>query len=129
MKAYRQMLLPLAEHDTLTALAQLPFTEHEPFLDGTLTAFAQLPLAEHEPLQLDGPLRYFADAEAAYSFWKTAVVTGKLRAPKIDVENRPSASHIRSRFGRRRSHWRLLLGWTVEKRPASWIGLGCIFIK
>ena len=43
-----------------------------------------LPLAEYEPFQPDGPLRYFADAQAAYSFWQTA----------------------------------------VEKRPASWIGVG-----
>ena len=93
---YQQILLPLAEHDTLTAFAQLPFTEHKPFLDGTLTAFAQLPFAEHEPLQLDGPLRYFADAEAAYSFWKDAVKNYSRRELTFEADCLPAISAVAS---------------------------------
>ena len=96
MEPYRQMLLPLAEHDTLAAFAQLPFTEHEPFLDGSLTTFAELPFAEHEPLHLDGPLRYFADAEAAYSFWETAVKTYSGRALSEKGDRLPAISAVAS---------------------------------
>ena len=103
MSRYKQMLLPFAgELETWTAFAQLPFAEHEPF---------------------DGPLKYFADAEAAYSFWKTAVGDCSKVKTRIDGWNRPSAGHLCGRFDHRRSHGRSLLGWTVEERPASWIVL------
>ena len=94
MRPYKQMLLPLAEHDTLTAFAQLPFAEHEPFLDGTLTAFAQLPFAEHEPF--DGPLKYFADAEAAYSFWIDAVENYSTRELSFKTDRLPAISAVAS---------------------------------
>ena len=96
MRPYQQMLLPLAERDTLTAFAQLPFTEHEPFLDGTLTALAQLPFAEHEPLQLDGTSRYFADAEAAYSFWEDAVENYSRRKLTLKTDRLPAISAVAS---------------------------------
>ena len=95
-KPYQQMLLPLAEQDTLRAFAQLPFTEHEPFLDGTLTAFAQLPFAEHEPFQLDGPLKYFAVAEAAYSFWESAVLHYSGRKLTFQTDRLPAISAVAS---------------------------------
>ena len=95
-KPYQQQLLPLAEHDTLSAFAQLPFTEHEPFFDGTLTAFAQLPFAEHEPFQLDGPLKYFADAEAAYSFWESAVKNYSARTLTFQTDRLPAISAVAS---------------------------------
>ena len=83
MKPYRQMLLPLAEH--------------EPFqLDGPLTAFAQLPFAEHETFQLDGTLKYFADAEGAYSFWETAVEDYSRRALTLRTDHLPAISAVAS---------------------------------
>ena len=142
MLRYQQWLLPLAEHDTLTAFAQLPFAEHEPFLDGSLTAFAELPFAEHEPfldgsltafaelpfaehepLQLDGTLKYFVDTEAAYSFWESTVKDYSERALSFQTDRLPAIFAVASIVG---SHWRSLLGWTVERRPASWVGLVCI---
>ena len=93
---YEQKLLPLAEYDTLSAFWQLPFTEHEPFLDGTLTAFAQLPFAEHEPFQLDSPLKYFADAEAAYSFWESAVHNYSRRTLTFQTDRLPAISAVAS---------------------------------
>ena len=78
MQRYKQMLLPLAE-------------EHDP-----LTAFAQLPFAEHEPFQLDGPLKYFADAETAYSFWETAVWSYSERSLTVETDRLPAISAVAS---------------------------------
>ena len=75
---YQQKLLPLAE-------------EHD-----TLPAFAQLPFAEHEPFQLDGPLKYFADAEAAYSFWESAVQDYSNRRLTFQTDRLPAISAVAS---------------------------------
>ena len=53
-----------------------------------------LPLAEQEPFQLDGTLRYFADAEAAYTFWESAVQIFSLRALKYETDRLPAISAI-----------------------------------
>ena len=55
-----------------------------------------LPLAEQEPLQLDGTLKYFADAEAAYSFWKTAVNNYSGRALTLKAGRLPAISAVAS---------------------------------
>ena len=55
-----------------------------------------LPLAEHEPLQLDGTLKYFADAEAAYSFWKKAVFDYSRRALTFKTDRLPAISAVAS---------------------------------
>ena len=54
------------------------------------------PFAEHEPFQLDETLRYFADAEAAYSFWKTAVANYSSRALTFQTDRLPAISAIAS---------------------------------
>ena len=55
-----------------------------------------LPLAEHEPLQLDGTLKYFADAEAAYSFWEKAVFDYSRRALTFKTDRLPAISAVAS---------------------------------
>ena len=55
-----------------------------------------LPLAEHAPFQLDGTLRYFADAEAAYSFWETAVNTYSTGALTFRTDRLPAISAVAS---------------------------------
>ena len=110
MLPYQKRLLPSAKHD--------PFRFQ---VDGTLTAFAQLPFAEHEPFQVDGTLKYFANDEAAYSFWDDAVLDYSARALTFEPDRLPAISAVASIVAK--SHWRLLLGWTVERRPASWIEL------
>ena len=54
-----------------------------------------LPLAEHEPLQ-DGTLKYFADAEAAYSFWKEAMRNYSCRALTFKTDRLPAISAVAS---------------------------------
>ena len=54
-----------------------------------------LPLAEHEP-QLDGTLKYFADGEAAYSFWETAVKNYSVRALTFQTDRLPAISAVAS---------------------------------
>ena len=61
-----------------------------------LTAFAQLPFAEHEPLQLDGILKYFANDEAAYSFWEAAVFNYSARALTLQTDRLPAISTVAS---------------------------------
>ena len=51
-----------------------------------------LPLADHEPFQLDGTVRYFTDAEAAYSFWETAVENYSRRALSFKTDRLPAIS-------------------------------------
>ena len=51
-----------------------------------------LPLAKHEPLQLDGTLKYFADAEAAYSFWQDAVRDYSRGALSFKTDRLPAIS-------------------------------------
>ena len=53
-----------------------------------------LPLAEHEPFQLDGSLKYFADAEAAYSFWETAVENYSTGALTFETDRLPAISAV-----------------------------------
>ena len=60
----------------------------------TLTDFAQLPFAQHEPFQLGGTLKYFADAEAAYSFWETAVNDYSNRALAVGTDRLPAISAV-----------------------------------
>ena len=55
-----------------------------------------LPLAENEPFQLDGTLRHFADAEAAYSFWENAVENYSRRALTLKTDRLPAISAIAS---------------------------------
>ena len=52
-----------------------------------------LPFAEH---QLDGTLTYFADAEAAYRFWETAVVNYSARALTFETDRLPAISAVAS---------------------------------
>ena len=53
-----------------------------------------LPLAEHEAFQLDGTLKYFADAEAAYSFWASAVEKYSGRALTKRTDRLPAISAV-----------------------------------
>ena len=53
-----------------------------------------LPLAAREPFQRDGTLRHFADAEAAYSFWETAVKNSSARALTFDFDRLPAISAV-----------------------------------
>ena len=56
-----------------------------------------LPLAEHEPFQLDGPLKYFTDAEAAYSFWERyAVPNYSARRLTFPTDRQPAISAVAS---------------------------------
>ena len=55
-----------------------------------------LPLAEHEPFQLDGPLKYFADAEAVYSFWESAVFNYSYRRLTFQTDRLPAISAVAS---------------------------------
>ena len=55
-----------------------------------------LPLAEHQPFQLDGTLKYFADVEAAYSFWETAVENYSTRALTFGTDRLPAISAVAS---------------------------------
>ena len=59
-----------------------------------------LPLAEHEPFQLDGTLKYFADAEAAYSFWETAVSKYSMGALTYETDRLPAISAVASIVGK-----------------------------
>ena len=73
--------------------------KQEPVLGpGTLFPYRQmlLPLAKDEPFQLDGTVRYFADAEAAYSFWKTAVGNYSGRALTLKTDRLPAISAVAS---------------------------------
>ena len=51
-----------------------------------------LPFAEHEP----GTLKYFADAEAAYSFWKAAVMDYSERKLTYNTDRLPAISAVAS---------------------------------
>ena len=55
-----------------------------------------LPLAEREPFQLDGTLNHFADAEAAYSFWETAVENYSGRELSEKTDRLPPISAVAS---------------------------------
>ena len=55
-----------------------------------------LPLAEHESFQLDGTLKYFADAKAAYSFWETAVENYSRRELTVKTDRLPAISAVAS---------------------------------
>ena len=55
-----------------------------------------LPFAEHEPFQLDGTLKYFADAETAYSFWETAVKNYSARELTFQTDRLPAISAVAS---------------------------------
>ena len=58
-----------------------------------------LPFAEHEPFQPDGTLKYFADAEAAYSFWETAVRKYSAGALSFQTDRLPAISAVASVVG------------------------------
>ena len=51
------------------------------------------PFAEH---RLDGTLTYFADAEAAYSFWEDAVENYSARAMALETDRLPAISAVAS---------------------------------
>ena len=91
-----------------------------------------LPLAEHEPFQLDGTLKYFADAEAAYSFWEPAVAKFSMAALTYKTDRLPAISAVASIVGKATGDrylaglWRedLLagLGWVAS--PGSFVRTG-----
>ena len=55
-----------------------------------------LPLANHEPFQLDGSLKYFADAEAAHSFWERAVMNYSHQKLTFKTDRLPAISAVAS---------------------------------
>ena len=77
-----------------------------------------LPLAEHEPLQLDGTLRYFADAETAYSFWETAVENYSRRALTLRTDTLAAISAVASTVAEATGD-RYLAGLWIDKLLAG----------
>ena len=55
-----------------------------------------LSLAEHDPFQPDGTLKYFADAEAAYSFWETTVNKYSVGAMTFRTDRLPAILAVAS---------------------------------
>ena len=62
----------------------------EPYRQGLL------PLAKHGPFQLDGTLKTFPDAEAAYSFWEATVWNYSRRELKLRTDRLPAISAVAS---------------------------------
>ena len=89
--------------------------------------------AEFAPFQLDGILPYYADAEAAYSFWETAVNNYSGRALTFETDRLPAISAVASIVAKSTGDrylaglWRddLLAGLSLESTPVV-LGFGTL---
>ena len=84
-----------------------------------------LPFAEHEAFQPDGTLKYFADAEAAYSFWETAVCKYSAGALSFQTDRLLAISAVASVVGKATGDRYLAGLWKDDLLSGlAWIAFG-----